>query len=220
MTLDHFLLPQEFLCLELNVGISQCYSHDLDLHYIWCWSLHLYKQHLLVSPEFTLAQAKSLIFFTPWHKLSPSSCHHWKRLVGELATLAIRYLWFSGGPEVRYVILLKWSKISDLQVKGLVEVYHRNTAGAAVLLHREVSYRSISSLNAVSDESISNHEYSNYFRRLLQQYNNLFLSLWMSFSARTLRQEESQMRVMACRWIGCGHWRQRNKLQAMGLTPA
>lgn len=97
------------------------------------------------------------------------------------------------------MILLKWSKISDLQVKGLVEVYHRNTAGAAVLLHREVSYRSISSLNAVSDESISNHEYSNYFRRLLQQYNNLFLSLWMSFSARTLRQEESQMRVMACR---------------------
>jgi len=79
------------------------------------------------------------------------------------------HLWFSGGPEVRYVILLKWSKISDLQVKGLVEVYHRNAAGAAVLLHREVSYRSISSLNAVSNESISNHEYSNYFRRLLQR---------------------------------------------------
>lgn len=63
MTLDHFLLPQKFLCLELNVGTSQCYFHDLNLHYIWCWSLHLYKQHLLVSPEFTVAQAKSLIFF-------------------------------------------------------------------------------------------------------------------------------------------------------------
>ncbi|KAL1859216.1 hypothetical protein Plec18170_002332 [Paecilomyces lecythidis] len=47
-----------------------------------------------------------------------------------------RTLWFSGS-EVRYVILLKWTKTSDDHVMGLIEVFHRNPPGEATLLCHE-----------------------------------------------------------------------------------
>lgn len=46
-------------------------------------------------------------------------------------------LWFSA-PNINYVILLKWTKLSNNKVKGRIEVWHRNLAGVATLLHSEV----------------------------------------------------------------------------------
>lgn len=63
---------------------------------------------------------------------------------------ADKNLWFSGGLDVAYVILLKWTRIANGYVTGLIEVWHRNPAGAVIQLHREVCFLSFSFLLSLS----------------------------------------------------------------------
>ncbi|KAJ9300741.1 hypothetical protein DTO271G3_1905 [Paecilomyces variotii] len=115
MIMAQFLTFDEFEYLELNVatrftGFSGIYAGSSK------------EPDLLLQPG-TRGLLPRVIIESGWSE-------SWPHLQSD------RTLWFSGG-DVRYVILLKWTKTSNGCVTGMIEVFHRNPAGAAILLHHE-----------------------------------------------------------------------------------
>ncbi|KAJ9328729.1 hypothetical protein DTO027B5_1354 [Paecilomyces variotii] len=116
MAMAQFLTFDEFEYLELNVattftGFSGAYAGSSK------------EPDLYLQPD-TRGLLPRVIVESGWSE-------SWPHLQSD------RTLWFSGGVDVRYVILLKWTKTSNGSVTGMIEVFHRNPAGAAILLHHE-----------------------------------------------------------------------------------
>ncbi|KAJ9205755.1 hypothetical protein DTO166G4_4630 [Paecilomyces variotii] len=118
MTVAQFLSPPEFLFLELNVG-----TRFTGFSGVYTGSSK--EPDLLLRPD-THGSLPRVIVESGWSE-------SWPHLEAD------KNLWFSGGLDVAYVILLKWTRIANGYVTGLIEVWHRNPAGAVIQLHREVN---------------------------------------------------------------------------------